>query len=119
MTKTHSHNDEAGGGPEPSRGEPVQEFLGAIVKVAGEVSTFDYTDEQWAEIEQSLRYLQPSQAAVETVRRQALDRRVAAYGWFPLTMHDLRTHLRNAARTYLLEVVNGPARRSRISPRLI
>jgi hypothetical protein len=80
-----------------------------MTKLAGEPLTFAYTDKQWADIEQSLRYLQPNQAAVETARRQALERRVATYGWPPLTTQDLRTVLCNAASRYLFGGVNGPA----------
>jgi len=43
----------------------LQDFLGFIADVSAEVHTFDYTDEQWADIERSL-HLQPDQAALET-----------------------------------------------------
>ena len=44
---------------EPSDEERwVQEFLGLIAQVSVEIRTFDYTDEQWADIEKSLLHLQ-------------------------------------------------------------
>src|SRR5262245_41168418 len=48
----------------------VQDFLGFIADVSAKVHTFDYTDEQWADIERSLLPLQPDQAALENARNE-------------------------------------------------
>jgi hypothetical protein len=48
----------------------VQDFLGLITQVSVEIRTFDYTDEQWADIERSLLHLQPGQAALERARNE-------------------------------------------------
>jgi len=48
----------------------VQDFLGLITQVSVEIRTFDYTDEQWADIERSLLHLQPDQAALERARNE-------------------------------------------------
>jgi hypothetical protein len=57
---------------EPSDEErlAVQDFLGLIARVSVEIRTFDYTDEQWADIERSLLHLQPGQAALERARNE-------------------------------------------------
>ena len=47
-----------------------QDFFEPIMRLAVELRTFDYTDEQWADIEKSLLYLQPDQAALERARNE-------------------------------------------------
>jgi hypothetical protein len=48
----------------------VQDFIELIAKPAVELLTFDYTGEQWAQIERSLLHLQPGQAALERARNE-------------------------------------------------
>jgi hypothetical protein len=48
----------------------IQDFLQPILKLATELLTNDYTDEQWAEIERALRHLQPDRAALENARER-------------------------------------------------
>jgi hypothetical protein len=48
----------------------AQDLVGLLAPVSVEVRTFDYTDEQWADIERSLLHLQPSQAALENARNE-------------------------------------------------
>jgi hypothetical protein len=75
--------------------------------------TFDYTEAQWSAIENSLRYLQPDREAIEKARRQAMDLRVAAYDWPPITIRDVRTHLQLVAKNYLLETLRKPDQAAR------
>src|SRR5215468_7706542 len=46
----------------------VQEFIEPIARIAIDLRLFDYTDEQWADIERSLLHLKPDQAALERAR---------------------------------------------------
>jgi hypothetical protein len=48
----------------------VQDFIELIARPAVELRLFDYTDEQWADIERSLLHLQPDQAALEKARNE-------------------------------------------------
>ena len=48
----------------------VQDFIELIAGAAVEARLFDYTDEQWADIESSLLHLQPDQAALEKARNE-------------------------------------------------
>ena len=48
----------------------VQDLVGLFAQVSVEVDTFDYTDEQWADIERSLLHLKPGQAALENARNE-------------------------------------------------
>ena len=48
----------------------VQDLVGLFAQVSVEVDTFDYTDEQWADIERSLLHLKPDQAALERARNE-------------------------------------------------
>jgi hypothetical protein len=48
----------------------VQDFLGLFADVSVEIRTFEYTDEQWTDIERSLLHLQPDQAALENARNE-------------------------------------------------
>jgi hypothetical protein len=51
----------------------VQDFIELIAEPAVELLTFDYTDEQWADIESSLHHLQPDQAALEKARNELVE----------------------------------------------
>jgi hypothetical protein len=46
------------------------DFLDPIFRLAVDLRLFDYTDEQWADIERSLLHLQPDQAALEKARNE-------------------------------------------------
>src|SRR5262245_41846284 len=48
----------------------VHDFLQFMADVSVQVRTFDYTDEQWADIERSLLHLKPDQAALERARNE-------------------------------------------------
>src|SRR5262249_55395939 len=48
----------------------VQEFIEPIARIAIDLRLFDYTDEQWADIERSLLRLQPDQAALGRARNE-------------------------------------------------
>src|SRR5262249_48955612 len=59
--------------PEPSDEEvqrAAQDFLKLFADLSVEIRTFDYTDEQWADIERSLLHLQADQAALERARNE-------------------------------------------------
>jgi hypothetical protein len=70
--KHHASERAAAENLEPSDEEvqAVQDFLGVSAQVSVDVLTFDYTDEQWADIERSLLDLQPDQAALENARNE-------------------------------------------------
>jgi hypothetical protein len=73
--KHHASERAAADNLEPPDGEvqserALQDFLGLIAQISVEICTFDYTDEQWADIERSLLHLQPDQAALERARNE-------------------------------------------------
>ena len=56
--------------PSEEAQKELHDFLQFITDLCAQVRTFDYTDEQWADIERSLLHLQPDQAALERARNE-------------------------------------------------